>query len=53
MHLACPPRIGPEDMEALCVYHWPGNIRELRNIIERLMVLSGDTITSEDVKSYC
>lgn len=32
----------PEAMHALCDYSWPGNIRELRNIIERSMVLHGD-----------
>jgi DNA-binding NtrC family response regulator len=32
----------PEAMRALCDYPWPGNIRELRNIIERSMVLHSD-----------
>lgn len=32
----------PAAMKALCDYSWPGNIRELRNIIERSMVLHGD-----------
>jgi len=31
---------------------WRGNIRELRNVIERLIILGGDTITEEDVKSF-
>lgn len=30
----------PETIEALCKYHFPGNIRELTNIIERLVVIS-------------
>ena len=30
-------------------YNWTGNIRELRNVVERLMILGGDTITEEDV----
>ena len=30
-----------------------GNIRELRNVIERLIILSGDRITARDVKEYC
>ena len=33
-------------------YNWTGNIRELRNVVERLVILSGKTITTEDVKSY-
>lgn len=31
---------------------WTGNIRELRNVVERLIILSGDHITLEDVKTY-
>lgn len=33
-------------------YNWTGNIRELRNVVERLVILSGKNITAEDVKSY-
>jgi DNA-binding NtrC family response regulator len=33
-------------------YDWTGNIRELRNVVERLVILSGKTITTEDVKNY-
>ncbi|PPA82260.1 sigma-54-dependent Fis family transcriptional regulator [Brevibacillus laterosporus] len=33
------PRIMPDVMQALLDYHWPGNIRQLRNIIERLSIL--------------
>lgn len=33
-----------EDMRRLAAYHWPGNIRELQNIIERAMVLSAGTV---------
>src|SRR6202041_2822625 len=32
--------IAPETMSALSSYHWPGNIRELQNLIERAMILS-------------
>ena len=39
-------------VEALQQHHWPGNIRELRNVVERLIILSGDTITAEDVATY-
>jgi DNA-binding NtrC family response regulator len=31
---------------------WRGNIRELRNIVERLIILCGDTITIEDIEEY-
>lgn len=33
-------------------YDWTGNIRELRNVVERLIILSGKTISGDDVKSY-
>jgi len=39
-------------MDALKAYNWTGNIRELRNVVERLVILSGKTITLEDVESY-
>src|SRR5579863_6197255 len=32
--------IPSETMNALCEYHWPGNIRELQNVIERAVILS-------------
>ena len=36
-------------MEALCRYHWPGNIRELQNVIERAVILSTDSELNVDV----
>jgi DNA-binding NtrC family response regulator len=39
-------------MEALQAYNWTGNIRELRNVVERLIILSGKTISAEDVASF-
>lgn len=39
-------------LEALKQHNWTGNIRELRNVVERLIILSGKTITVDDVKSY-
>ena len=33
-------------------YNWTGNIRELRNVVERLVILSGKTITKEDIANY-
>jgi formate hydrogenlyase transcriptional activator len=36
--------IPPETMAALCSYDWPGNIRELQNLIERAVILSDDGV---------
>ncbi|MEO6931891.1 MAG: sigma 54-interacting transcriptional regulator, partial [Chitinophagaceae bacterium] len=36
-------------LEELKDYNWTGNIRELRNVVERLVILSGKSITLEDV----
>jgi len=36
-------------MDALCRYHWPGNIRELQNVIERAVILSTDSTLNVDV----
>jgi DNA-binding NtrC family response regulator len=44
--------IDKKAMEALVNYNWTGNIRELRNVVERLVILSGKTITTEDVANY-
>ena len=44
--------ITEDAIQALQQHHWPGNIRELRNVVERLIILSGDTITAEDVNLY-
>ena len=41
-----------EAMELLTNYNWSGNIRELRNVVERLIILSGKNITQDDVKNY-
>jgi two-component system, NtrC family, nitrogen regulation response regulator NtrX len=44
--------IDKDAMKALQQYNWTGNIRELRNVVERLIILSAKTITTEDVESY-
>jgi len=44
--------IDDDAIQLLQDYDWTGNIRELRNVVERLVILSGKTITTEDVKSY-
>lgn len=38
-------------LDELKEYNWSGNIRELRNVVERLVILSGKTITREDIVS--
>ena len=44
--------IEPAAMQLLVDKSWTGNIRELRNVVERLLILSGNKITAEDVKAY-
>ncbi len=44
--------VDKEAMELLTNYNWTGNIRELRNVVERLIILSGKNITADDVMSY-
>jgi DNA-binding NtrC family response regulator len=44
--------ISDDAMKLLQEYNWTGNIRELRNVVERLVILSGKSITREDVKNY-
>ena len=39
-------------MKALQLHNWTGNIRELRNVVERLVILSGKTISADDVENY-
>ncbi len=39
-------------IEALKQHNWTGNIRELRNVVERLIILSDKTITKKDVELY-
>jgi len=39
-------------IKALQKHDWTGNIRELRNVIERLVILGGDKISDKDVKDY-
>ena len=44
--------IADDAMQLLQNYNWTGNIRELRNVVERLIILSGKVISKEDVKNY-
>ncbi len=41
-----------EAMQLLVDKSWTGNIRELRNVVERLLILSGSSVTAADVRAY-
>ncbi|MGE4568356.1 MAG: sigma-54-dependent transcriptional regulator [Bacteroidales bacterium] len=48
-----PPRIfTPEAIKELQSIEWTGNIREFRNVLERLIILCSKTITDQDVKTF-
>ena len=47
-----PRDVDADAMELLVSKTWTGNIRELRNVVERLLILSGSRITAADVKAY-
>ncbi len=41
-----PRRLSPEGMKLLCDYHWPGNIRELKNFVERINIMTEEQVIS-------
>ncbi|MFI3281453.1 MAG: sigma-54 dependent transcriptional regulator [Rikenellaceae bacterium] len=45
--------ITPEALSLLVQMPWSGNIRELRNVVERLVILSNEQIEASDVNCYC
>jgi len=45
-------KISDAALDALKALPWSGNIRELRNMVERLIILSDKTITDGDVKAF-
>ncbi|NPA43696.1 MAG: sigma-54-dependent Fis family transcriptional regulator [Chlorobi bacterium] len=47
-----PKKFTDAAIKKLQSYSWSGNIRELRNVVERLMILGGDEITEEDVINF-
>jgi DNA-binding NtrC family response regulator len=47
-----PRKVEPAAMKLLVDKTWTGNIRELRNVVERLLILSGPSITPDDVTAY-
>ncbi|HSF99574.1 MAG TPA: helix-turn-helix domain-containing protein, partial [Vicinamibacterales bacterium] len=47
-----PARFSPAALEALGAARWRGNIRELRNVVERLLIMSpGEVIEADDVRA--
>lgn len=51
-HGNSPKTFQPNALEALSELNWTGNIRELRNVVERLIILSGSEVQSEDVQKF-
>ena len=47
-----PKRIEPKAIQMLQQLNWTGNIRELRNVVERLIILSGNQIKASDVSTF-
>ena len=47
-----PKQFTPEAIERMKNYEWSGNIRELRNVVERLIILCNNVILPEDVELY-
>ena len=47
-----PKSFEPDAIKALQAKQWTGNIRQLRNVVERLIILAGPKITKEDVDLY-
>ncbi|MCL6272687.1 sigma-54 dependent transcriptional regulator [Muricauda sp. 2012CJ35-5] len=49
---AVPKKFAKKAMDLLKSYDWTGNVRELRNVVERLTILGGAEISEEDVKLF-
>ena len=47
-----PVPFSQEAVKLLQAKHWPGNIRELRNVVERLLILGGNPVSAKDVESF-
>lgn len=47
-----PKKFTDEALEELTKIRWNGNVRELRNVVERLVILCDKTITAEDVRTF-
>lgn len=47
-----PKGFSKKAIELLKTYDWTGNVRELRNVVERLIILGGKEVTEDDVKLF-
>ena len=47
-----PNKFSEDSIRLLQERNWTGNIRELRNVVERLMILGGNPVSAQDVKDY-
>ena len=45
-------KFNKDSLKLLEEYNWSGNVRELRNVIERLIILGGNPITKEDINLF-
>ena len=48
MGLRAIPQLAPGAMDKLMTYHWPGNVREVGNAVERALILTGDNVLRFD-----
>jgi len=51
-YYSAPKNFTPDAIEELQKIHWTGNIREFRNVLERLIILCGSEVTGKDVLTY-
>ena len=51
-HGTAQKKFSPKAIKLLQEYDWTGNIRELRNVVERLIILGGETVSEKDVKLF-
>jgi two-component system response regulator PilR (NtrC family) len=47
-----PPELTPEARAKLAAYRFPGNVRELENVLERAVALCGDVIAADDIQIH-
>ena len=45
-------KFSPEAVKLLVEKHWPGNIRELDNVVDRLLILGDETVSAQNVKDF-